>query len=128
MVRWSGTWHWKEVQRYQHLVRVPLAWVTSSDGNVSFLKTLYRASNGTPFARVKQRRWTCFEIRMYSKLIVGLKNVPKTAATMRALRGLCSAEMRELPVYNRLSVPRRYTRRSGRIEGTHAMRSRVCSH
>tara|TARA_B110000008_G_C16880666_1_gene528758 strand:+ start:345 stop:638 length:294 start_codon:yes stop_codon:yes gene_type:complete len=91
--------------------------VPRTDANISLLKTLYRGAHGKPFPVVKQRMWTGVEVRFYSKLVVGVKKVPKTAATMRALHGLCTKEMRQLPGYKRLGVPRKYTRREWRCKG-----------
>lgn len=106
--------HFVEMDWYCDLLRLPMTKVPRTDANICLLKTLYRAAHGKPFPAVKQRLWTAVEVRFYSKLVVGVKKVPKTAATMRALHALCTNEMRRLPGYKRLGVPRKYTRREQR--------------
>ena len=118
MVRMVSRWLWSEIGRYCPLLRLRITKVPRTKANIDLLKTLYRAAHGKPFAAVKQRLWTAVEVRFYSKLVVGVKKVPKTAATMRALRALCTKDMRQVPGYRRLGVPRKYTRRVDRREGT----------
>tara|TARA_Y100000389_G_C17442728_1_gene509648 strand:- start:244 stop:606 length:363 start_codon:yes stop_codon:yes gene_type:complete len=118
MVRILNRWLLSEIDRYCPLLRLRITKVPRTKANIDLLKTLYRAAHGKPFAAVKQRLWTAVEVRFYSNLVVGVKKVPKTAATMRALRALCTKDMRQLPGHRRLGVPRKYTRRVDRREGT----------
>lgn len=111
MVRMLSGWLMSEIDRYCSLLRKSIKKVPRTDENISLLKTLYRAVHGKPFPAVKQRLWSAIEVRFYSKLVVSVKKLPKTAATMRALRALCTKEMRQLPGYRLLGVPRKYTRR-----------------
>ena len=117
MVRILSRWLLSEIGRYCPLLRFRITKVPRTKANIDLLKTLYRAAHGKPLPAVKQRLWMAVEVRFYSKLVVGVKKVPKTAATMRALRGLCTKDMRRLPGYRRLGVPRKYTRRVDWREG-----------
>ena len=117
MVRIMSRWRLAELDSYCPFLRLLMTKIPRTDANISLLKTLYRAAHGKPFPTVHQRLWTAVEVRFYSKLVVGVKKVPKTAATMRALRGLCTREMRRLPGYQRLGVPRKYTRRGDQCGG-----------
>lgn len=127
MKRICTTWSCGDYDRYCGLLRVPLQKICPTPTNMTLLKTLYRAKYAKPFPEAKQRLWTSIEVRLYCKIVVGLKRVPKTAATMRALHGLCSAEMRELPAYKRLGVPRAYKRRAMLSRNAMQNKTRSCS-